>query len=103
MGHDPRRIVPLCDAHHDARHEGDIAIRFGEDDEPHFYRRDGVELVRTRVRMDESVEIAVAGLASLEVPKREARARVLGILAMEPDRDWSPEELVLAALRARPG
>lgn len=113
-GHDPARMVPLCSAHHEDRHEERLRIEISERGEPRFFLADGselgasrergvakgVELERSRERgvaKRSAAETAVKALVKLELRPAEARRAVLDAAAtLGPGA--TAEDLVRVAL-----
>ena len=125
-GHEPERMLVLCDEHHEQVHLGLLQIWSGEDGVKRFGSTDGVALGsagdRKRIPLggnsdlpaggnsdlppggnSEVVELAVAALRKLEMGAGEARRWVDQALASEAARPWEVGELVSVALRLKPG
>jgi hypothetical protein len=115
-GHDPARCVALCEAHHLQRHLGYLRLE-KRDGLWDFSRADGVFLGREGDRVKATVgalaaasatelaaasDLAAQALVKLDFHRRDAEALVRHVLAREPGRAWSVDDLVGEALRAHP-
>jgi hypothetical protein len=101
--HDPKRLLPLCGAHHDAAHRHVLVIGGDADAGFTFAHADGRPYGSTLVEPHHAQELAntESMLRSLGYKAREARAMVDAIRG-KLDPDVSAEEVLRAALLEAP-
>jgi len=125
-GHDPDRLLLLCDEHHRQRHRGELQIEGNAGEGFRFSLANGAcvgrggddaraaigsgapagEVVPRPVPADqdhrEAVRVAVAGLRRLGESRGAADEQVRRALESEPGRQWTDEDLLLRALQLKP-
>jgi hypothetical protein len=101
--HDPRRLLALCSAHHDAVHRGVLVVRGDDERGFTFDHADGRPYGSRDVssRLSQTIANALGGLCALGFKTREAQ-QMLDRVRHELDETATDETALYAALRAAP-